>query len=1190
MNSKIFWMMLAAAGLAGGLSAQQVNTVVTNGLIGPTAVAVASDGAYYIADSDMNRIVKFVPSTVSMTVFAGSPLGTSGSQDQANGLQATFYSPQAIVAARGGFVVADSANNTLRFISPAGAVSKLAGTGSVGPAATGPVAALAATFNYPVGLAVDESSGNIFIADAKNGAIRVLLPSNQVITLTNGFEHPAALAVGENGNLWVADKLNNTICVVSNGVYLTNISVTIVAGQAGVSGADDWPIGTSATFSLPRGLLWLGGGAGLLVSDTGNSTLRQVIFSQAYGAYSVTTLAGYPGQQGAVDGALATARFNFPAGLSLDTAVGGILVADRGNRMVRRLQLTAPQPPVGDPTIGFIIPKETYGYTVSPFSSVTLNNEPSDNDGSAIGIMSAERGVQTTYLVMPYPTNILATVPDPTETDSSTGNFIDGDAYTAAQSSEPQLRDGSGNADLLLRTRSSSSGRTASKVVQSRVVFQVASPAIQGDDAAAFVVSNFTRLCRMYYTTNGQDPVDQVNTALNTLVPSDGRIALDMGDTNVIFKVRGFKSGYKPSPTVTKTFYTNAFSGNLLTLGFETGEGSSAYLASAGQMFYAPVTLTAVPGQAIYSMGFDLAVTNAVGSANFDAAGGANLKFQSMLQQKMPGEVYVPIPPQFAGQMLSNLVITPYLVTNLGVVSTNYLTNIVGPAFPHVPVNWASGYLTNMTNTIRVNTNLLGIAWLETPGETNLYDSKAQDLITYSMAHVLIHKKADQKIIVGSFGARIPPTAALSNAYYFQVLNGSGAVDMNSGVTLYTPSRTNVTAVGPGTLNGLKRIVVTNIAYLVGDVSNFRWLNAGDFGDGYLDIDDVSQTFQSAVYGWNVPPTNSDYFNSMDSSDGGMFTDITRASYYWTPRMYNPADIDSITNYDHQLNVDDVYVTLRRSLDPYCKWYTRCWTNGALGSFQVSNALAKPFIPASLRTPAAAASLDSTNLPFVEVFASNAVATGSSVSIPIQLNVHGDLPVRHLMMRIRLVPLGSTPKVPVAPAFLESEISALGVARTKGAGFQDSFAALYVSPQVGSQPAGLSGGSHLLGNLVVTLPDSLPASAAYWVKFEHFSASPNGVGLFPKIVHSGFINPQNAQVVMQKLSARMLKSGGAKNLSLSWQGAQGLPCVLEVSDRISGGSWTSVYTDDAATGASQEVLETGASAQTRFYRVRLLDQ
>ena len=76
--------------------------------------------------------------------------------------------------------VGDANNYTIRKITPAGAVSTLAGTAGI----TGSTDATgaAARFNGPTGVATD-SAGNVYVADAYNYTIRKIRPAGMVTTL-----------------------------------------------------------------------------------------------------------------------------------------------------------------------------------------------------------------------------------------------------------------------------------------------------------------------------------------------------------------------------------------------------------------------------------------------------------------------------------------------------------------------------------------------------------------------------------------------------------------------------------------------------------------------------------------------------------------------------------------------------------------------------------------------------------------------------------------------------------------------------------------------------------------------------------------------------------------------------------------------------------------------------------------------
>ena len=74
----------------------------------------------------------------------------------------------------------------------------------------------------PEGIAVDPSSGNVFVADTANNRIQVFSSNGTFITawgkfgLVDGnFAYPEDIAVGQQGNVYVADTANNRIQVFS---------------------------------------------------------------------------------------------------------------------------------------------------------------------------------------------------------------------------------------------------------------------------------------------------------------------------------------------------------------------------------------------------------------------------------------------------------------------------------------------------------------------------------------------------------------------------------------------------------------------------------------------------------------------------------------------------------------------------------------------------------------------------------------------------------------------------------------------------------------------------------------------------------------------------------------------------------------------------------------------------------------
>ena len=98
-----------------------------------------------------------------------------------SGSAARFQTPYAMAADRTGNVyVTDYLGHTVRRITPAGAVTTLAGTPRTPGSADG--TGSAARFTYPQGLAVDDT-GNVFVADTGSNTIRKVTPAGVVTTV-----------------------------------------------------------------------------------------------------------------------------------------------------------------------------------------------------------------------------------------------------------------------------------------------------------------------------------------------------------------------------------------------------------------------------------------------------------------------------------------------------------------------------------------------------------------------------------------------------------------------------------------------------------------------------------------------------------------------------------------------------------------------------------------------------------------------------------------------------------------------------------------------------------------------------------------------------------------------------------------------------------------------------------------------
>ena len=313
----------------------------------PVGVAVDASGNVYVADTQDDTIRKITPAGV-VTTLAGSP-GVQGSSD-GTGPGASFNRPEGVaVDAAGNIYVADFSNDTIRKITPAGVVTTLAGSPGAQGSADG--AGPSARFNGPFGLAVD-SSGNLYVGDMGNDTIRKVTPVGAVSTLAGSpglsgssdgagsgasFNSPQGTAVDPAGNVYVADTFNQTIRMITpSGI------VTTIAGSAGLSGNADGA-GASARFYYPTGVA-VDAAGDVFVADRDNCTIRGVT---AKGV--VATLAGSAYSYGFSDGTGAAARFSFEQGIAVDAA-GNVYIADTNNNRIRK-GVASGAPTIGTPPL-----------------------------------------------------------------------------------------------------------------------------------------------------------------------------------------------------------------------------------------------------------------------------------------------------------------------------------------------------------------------------------------------------------------------------------------------------------------------------------------------------------------------------------------------------------------------------------------------------------------------------------------------------------------------------------------------------------------------------------------------------------------------------------------------------------------------------------------------------------------------
>lgn len=312
---------------------QLVITVPQGAGTGPVKVVVGSKNV-------VGPVFNYVY-TVTVSTLAGIPF--QAGYAEGNGTTAQFNNPFGIaVDTAGNVYVGDYFNSRIRKITSAGVVSTLAGSGKEGYVDGN---ATTAEFGGPCGIAVD-GQGNVYVADVLNNAVRVVSSSGQVVTLAGSssgqggyvdgsgsfaeFNQPYGVALYGQGTIYVADAANNIIRA------MTTIGLVSTFAGDDVTTSGNIPQGgyvdgnaSTARFYSPSGVA-VDGQGNVYVADVANNRVRKISTSGV-----VSTLGGN-GTAGYEDGSGTATEFNYPYAVAVD-GQGNVYVADRQNAVIRKI-------------------------------------------------------------------------------------------------------------------------------------------------------------------------------------------------------------------------------------------------------------------------------------------------------------------------------------------------------------------------------------------------------------------------------------------------------------------------------------------------------------------------------------------------------------------------------------------------------------------------------------------------------------------------------------------------------------------------------------------------------------------------------------------------------------------------------------------------------------------------------------
>lgn len=254
----------------------------------PNGVVFDAVGNLYIADSLNNRIRKVDP-TGTITTYAGEGLGYAG--DGGPAASARFITPLGLgMTAEPALLISDSGNHRVRKIRLRdGQISTVAGTGSRGYNGDGEEATKTA-LNLPSAVAVS-SGGGFFIADSGNNRVRFVDAAGIISTVAGTGASPQGSEVGDGG-LATNAKLGTPICLIVDGfghLFVAERSgnrirrirpdqrIETVAGNGTAGDSGDGGSSVFATLDTPQAVTVDAEGM-LYFSDAGNHRVRWVVF------------------------------------------------------------------------------------------------------------------------------------------------------------------------------------------------------------------------------------------------------------------------------------------------------------------------------------------------------------------------------------------------------------------------------------------------------------------------------------------------------------------------------------------------------------------------------------------------------------------------------------------------------------------------------------------------------------------------------------------------------------------------------------------------------------------------------------------------------------------------------------------------------------------------------------------------
>lgn len=351
-------------------------------LSSPAEVKIDPSGNVLVADSGNNRVLQFPSGSKTATRVWGQTDFTSNGSNRIKpgSLNSPFKMAIDYSASPFALYISDVANNRVliwkdsvhfRNGDPAdlviGQPNLLTNGANVGSPSQSPSAT---SLSAPAGLAVNPGDGTLYVADFHNNRVlrypRPVAQSGQItpdavigqVDFTSStsaavnassLKNPEGLAIGPNGDLFVADSGNNRVLEFPAGAG-NGASALRVYGQPNMFSSVKPSQVSAQTLSSPQGIV-VDGASNLYVADSGSN--RALAFPNTSVAPAAGAVATFVIGQTSFSASSATGAFKTPVDVGVDSS-GNIFVSDSGNNRVLTYPSIVFLPPTGATATGVI--------------------------------------------------------------------------------------------------------------------------------------------------------------------------------------------------------------------------------------------------------------------------------------------------------------------------------------------------------------------------------------------------------------------------------------------------------------------------------------------------------------------------------------------------------------------------------------------------------------------------------------------------------------------------------------------------------------------------------------------------------------------------------------------------------------------------------------------------------------------